>query len=89
LGRKTGGPEAIGPAGEKEKGRDLGRGWAKEKGEKRDREGEFEGGFGTLGFLCFFSFLSFSTHINQKQKQQNKCNTYTHLFYLIKRKTIN
>jgi hypothetical protein len=61
----------------------LGRDWAKEKVVKRDREGEFEGGFGTLSFLCFFSFLSFSTHINQKQIQQNKCNTYTHLFYFI------
>jgi hypothetical protein len=81
LGRKTGGPEAIGPAGGKEKGRDLGRGWAKEKGEKRDREGEFEGGFGTLGFLCFFLFFLFQ-HTSTKNKS-NKINaTLTHIYFI-------
>jgi hypothetical protein len=58
----------------------LGRDWAKEKVEKRDREGEFEGGFGTLGFLCFFLFFLFQ-HTSTKNKS-NKNKSYTHTFIL-------
>jgi hypothetical protein len=41
------------------------RGGPREAGLKQERVR----GFGGLGFYCFFSFLSFSTHNNQKQKQ--------------------
>jgi hypothetical protein len=57
---------------EKEREEESGRGR-----EKKRRGGQREAGlkqervrvFGGLGFYCFFSFLSFSTHNNQKQKQ--------------------
>jgi hypothetical protein len=60
----------------------LGRDWAKEKVEKRDREGEFEGGFGTLDFLCFFFSFFFNTHQPKINPTKIKA-THIHLFYLI------
>jgi hypothetical protein len=60
----------------KGKGRDLGRGWAKKRGGKRDKERRLRVVFRLFELLIFYLNLISSTHINQNHATRMDA-TYT------------